>query len=346
MKMKNNTKFITNEASAQVEDFKFSFAANQMRPYINNDGEVCIVGNEGQEISVNGLNVNATLPYDAWKDIDREVLEVSTERLVAVNDLLSRGLTHDVGGIGHTISQWDKISNMTSMYGETSSEEDRQTFDTDSVAIPILHKSFSLPWRARQAAMSVGASLDVTGVNTATRLVSELSEDMMFSGLSVSVGGATVKGYTNFADRNTVSLGTSWTSVTNYQDIIDDVVAMCNAARNDNFHGSYTIYIPNEYEGIMDNDFKVGTGDTRTLRDRILQIASVGEIKVADRLADDNVILVQLTREVVDLATAQDIIAVDWTEDGTFTNNHRVFAALAPRLKSDYDSKCGIVHLS
>ena len=67
-------------------------------------------------------------------------------------------------------------------------------------------------------------------------------------------------------------------------------------------------------------------------------------MKVVDRLADNNVVLVQLTPNVVDLAIAQNMAAVEWTNNAGFTGNHRVFAAWAVRVKDDADGNCGIVH--
>jgi len=76
-----------------------------------------------------------------------------------------------------------------------------------------------------------------------------------------------------------------------------------------------------------------------------MQLSGMAGITVVDRLEDANVIMVQLTRDVVDLAIAQDITTVQWQEMGGMQEKFKVMAVWVPRFKSDFDGKCGICHL-
>jgi uncharacterized linocin/CFP29 family protein len=316
-----------------------------MRPFRDRNGDSCIVVNGKKQ----KINVNATLPYDAWKDIDRRVVMASEDRLTGVNDLINKGLTHDLGSLGVTLSQWDKQSSMTaadvSMNGETAGDEDRLTYTTAAVPVPIFHKDFRISMRAQQASERTGEALDTQTAFVAAQKVAEASEDMIFNGVSgIQLNTDTISGYTNFSSRNTFTIGTAWDLLTDNDDIVDDVVAMMDLARGDGFYGPYCLYIPDEYEGIMDKTLDASSGNPETVRDRLLRIPMVEAVKVVDRLADNNVVLVQLTPNVVDLAIAQNIAAVEWTNNAGFTGNHRVFAAWAVRVKDDADGNCGIVH--
>jgi uncharacterized linocin/CFP29 family protein len=317
------------------------------RPFLNAHGDSVVVANsEGDTVH---SNAPALLQYEEWLDIDRVVIEVAVQRLVGFKDLMNAGLTHSMGSIGQTISLWDRSSDMTpaevSMDGMSEGEEDTLAYQTASVPVPIIHKDFRLNLRRLSSSRIVGESLDITQASIAARLVAEKSEDMLFAGSTVVVDGKAIYGYMTFPDRNTLDINVAWTapSKTGAQ-ILADVQGMIAAQRADRFFGPYVLYVPATYEGILDNDYNPGTSDTRTIRARIMQLSGMQDIRVVDRLADANVLLVQLDRQVVDVAIAQDVSTLQWDENGGLQTKFKVMAVWVPRLKSDYDGRCGICH--
>lgn len=320
---------------------------NAMRPFIDRDGTSKVVAN-GRAIAT---NAPALLRYDEWKDIDRSVIEVATDRLTGVADLIARGLTHPLGSVGLTISLWERSSDMTgadvSMSGVTEGEEDRIEFDYAQVPVPIIHKDFRVNFRHLEASRRMGASIDVTQSAIAARAVAEKSEDMLFVGDStIKVDNSQIYGYTTHPDRNTIDLTETWTnSGKTGAEILTDVQAMLAAARADRMFGPFTMYIPGEYEGVLDNDYNPNTSDTRTVRERIMKLGGIVEIKVADRLPNHNVLLVQMTRDVVDMAIARDVTTVQWDSRGGMQEHFKVMAVWVPRIKSTFDGQSGIVHL-
>lgn len=319
---------------------------NVKRPFIK-DGDSWITVNEsGDVVKANGP---ALLQYEEWLDIDRTVIEIAVKRLVGIKDLISAGLTHSMGSIGQTISLWDRSSDMypadVSMDGASAGEEDTLAYQTQQVPVPIIHKDFRLNLRRLAASRIVGESLDVTQASIAGRLVAEKSEDMLFAGSAVVVDGHAIYGYTTFPDRNTVHIAITWSAPSKTgAEILVDVQALIAAERADQFFGPYKLYVPATYEGVLDNDYNPGTSDTRTIRERIMQLSGIQAIEVVDRLADYNVILVQMDRNTVDLAIAQDVSTVQWQEQGGLQEKFKVLAVWVPRMKSDYDGKCGIAH--
>lgn len=323
------------------------FNVNQMRPFLDANGASRIVVN-GQVLNT---NATATLRYQDWLDIDREVITVAKKRLVGIQDLMSRGLTYSLGSIGIVLSMFERESDMTAaqvtMAPETDGERDRLNYDTQSVPVPFVHKEFQINARALAANAASGVSLDMSSVAGATRKVAETSESMLFAGSAVKVDGSNaIYGYTSHPDRNTVDLSLAWddNSKTGAQ-IVADVMAMVKASRGDRMFGPWVLYIPTDYESKLDEDYKPGTNDNRTIRERILAINGIEEIKVADQLADDTVLLVSLTRETVDLAIGQDITTIQWDEKGGLLSKFKVLACWAPRVKSEFDGRCGVVHL-
>ena len=95
------------------------------------------------------LRTNAVLRKDEWEQLDTAVVEVARERLNAVGDLVSRGLTYEVGnGMGTTIVQHETVSEMTraqvTMDGVTRGENDRVTFSLVSTPLPVIHHDFQI----------------------------------------------------------------------------------------------------------------------------------------------------------------------------------------------------------
>lgn len=318
-----------------------------LRPYINKNGQ-SVIAIDGREITTNAV---ASLRYDEWKDIDRRVIAVATQRLVGVGDLISRGLVHNLGSIGNTIAQWQRSSDITpaqvNMSGVSRGEKDTMNFDTKAVPVPVVFKDFEVNLRRLAASRLMGEALDTSMSDMAARVVAEASEDMLFAGRAIQVDGETIYGYTNHPDRNTASLAKQWTaSNCTGAEILAMVQAMLVLLRADLMFGPYTLYIPGGYETRLDDDFAPGTSDARTIRQRIMQLEGISAIRVADRLAAHNVILVQLERNTVDMAIAQDITTVQWQTMGMLQENYKVMAVWAPRVKSDFDGRSGLCHMS
>ena len=323
--------------------------ARGARPFIDDDGvSKIIVVNGAGKVGKLKINASALLRYDEWKDIDRTVIEAGLLRMPAINDLRSRGLTHPLGSIGQTVSMWETVNDMTeasvAMSAITRGEKDTPTYGNASVPVPIVFKEFSVELRRLEASRRFGAGVDLLGAEIAGRLVGEKSEKMLFQGAGVQVDSNTIYGYINHPNRNTVTLTENWDAVGKTGDeIVGDMQAMLAAARADRYYGPYMVYIPAGYEGILDNDYRAN--DNRTVRQRLLQLSGVSDITVADFLPAHNVLLVQLTRDVVDLAIAQDITTVQWSIQGGMQEEFKVMAVWVPRIKAGPGGESGIVHL-
>lgn len=339
-----------------------SFGGNRLsvharRPYIGKDGKSYISHFDTNTQKWGKIQVNATalLQYDEWKDIDRTVIEIAVKRMAAVNDLRAAGLEHNLGGIGATISLWDRSSDMSgaeiSMDARNRSQMDTVAYATQTVPVPIVHKDFQVEARRLEASRRFGESVDTTAAAIAGRVVAEGTETMLFNGSAINVDGNAIYGYTTHPDRNTVVLSTHWDVLDGSTGanvaILTDVLAMISASRIARHYGPWVLYIPTGYESKMDEDFKGGTSsDTRTVRQRLLAVEGLQDIKVSDFLSANNVIMVSLTKEVVDLAIGQDVTTVQWTNNGGMSEEFKVMAVWVPRIKSDFDGRSGIVHLS
>jgi hypothetical protein len=65
-------------------------------------------------------------------------------------------------------------------------------------------------------------------------------------------------------------------------------------------------------------------------------------IKRAPRLASGLTVVLQMTKDVVDLAIGQDVTPLSWQEFGGLMNEFRVLMAAVPRIKFDANDACGV----
>jgi uncharacterized linocin/CFP29 family protein len=328
------------------------------RPYIatsgRHAGQAVVTVNTGKRDQSGNLvyaerpiNANATLRKDEWIDLDDTIIEAARERLVIVDDLISAGLTYNVGGLGTMIAEWETGSEVTdariSMDGDTVTERDRQEFGLNGVPIPLIHKDWKISERALLASRTRGAALDVTTGQEMARAVARTSEAMIFNGASLSTGGYSIPGLTTYSGRETFTISDWSASGTTPETILAEILAMvAKLETNARAYGPFNIYIPAAYSAKFYQDFKANSD--KTLMDRVLEDPRINAVRVADALATGNVSVVEMTSRNIDLAIASDVTNVQWQSGSGMTNMFKTYAAWAPRIKSDFDGRCGILH--
>ena len=323
-----------------------------LKPYFGQDGQVYVTMMQGgKAVAVPAPHLNATLRKDEWKEMDDALIQIAQERLVGVQDLYSRNLVYRVGnGLGKTLLEYEDISGLTgaeiTMDAVTPTQKDRPTYDLKSLPLPIVHKDFSYNIRALAASRTTGDPLDTTTVQLATREVIEKVESILFIGASsYAYGGGTIYGYMDQPQRNTVTLSTNWdASAKTGAQILDDCKSMKQASIDAKHYGPWILYVPTAYETVLADDFKAESD--KTIRQRILEIQGINEVKVVDKLTANNVLLVQMTSDVVRMVEGMGITTVEWEEGGGFTTNFKVMTIMVPQIRADQDGNSGVTHLS
>jgi len=157
----------------------------------------------------------------------------------------------------------------------------------------------------------------------------------LFTDESYSFGGGVIYSYLNHPSRNEVTI-TAWDdSAKTARGIVDDVLAMKQAAIDAKHYGPYKVYIPTAYETVLDEDYE-DTGTTSTNK-TIRQ-------KVVDTLTANNVVLVQMTQDVVRLVRGMPIQNVEWSVEGKFINKYKVMTIQVPQVRADQEGNSGVVH--
>jgi hypothetical protein len=340
-----------------------------MRPFIGEDGKTYISVFKGGDPKIMSnyttipLQVNGTLRRDEWKVLDDAVMRVARERLVGINDLISRGLTYNLtNAMGTTVLEWHDVSDsmeaVMTMDGVTRGKGDRPVFKHNYIPIPIIHVDYEINSRVLAASRNMGNPLDATSAEHAARRVAEKLEDMLFTDTTYSWGEKdardrnSIYSYVNFPDRNEVIMDTAWTSLTDDSDgtvgkkIVDDVLSMKQASIDARHYGpDWVLYIPTAYETLLDADYDSTTPGT-TIRERIMKISGIKSITVVDRLAANNVLLVEMRSDNVRLIEGIGLQNVEWQTEGRFITKYKVLTIRVPQIRSDQDGKCGIVHLA
>lgn len=325
------------------------------------DGTATSQGSVAQTLLANNMNpnalrTNATLRKEEWIELDQAVVTVAQERLIGVDDLFDNNLTYTLNNaMGTLVLQHETQSDMTAaevtMDGVTRSENDRVTFELVNTPIPITHKDFLINVRALEASRRLGQSLDVTQVQAATRQVVTTLENTLFNGLAA--GGtlgfgpntASLYGYTNRPGRNTFTISTAWTdAAATGETILDDILDALEILHGDNMFGPYVLYLTGPYYIALLDDFKANSD--KSIISRLLEIPELLQIRAADRLAANNAVLVQMTRENVDIIDGIQPTVVSWETNGGMTLNFKVLAIMVPRIKLDQEGNSGIVHMS
>jgi len=333
-----------------------------MRPWIGTDGKAYMTvykgGNPEKPENYKAIQVNAaTLRRDEWKQLDDAVLKVSETRLNGIQDLISNGLTYNLGNaMGTTVLEWHDISDAMeadlTMDGVTRSKGDRPVYQTNYLPIPIIHVDYEINARVLEASRKLGNPLDTTSAERASRKVAEKLENMLFTNTTYSWGTKddrsrnTIYSYLNHPDINTVTLSAHWdASGKTGAQILTDVLNMKQASIDAKHYGPWMLYVPTAYETVLDEDYDTTTPGT-TIRERILKIGGIKGAKVVDTLPADNVLLVQMTSDVVRLIRGLPIQNVEWQTEGKFITKYKVLTIQVPQIRSDQEGNSGIVLLA
>jgi uncharacterized linocin/CFP29 family protein len=333
-----------------------------MRPFIGGDGRAYVTvykgGDPKEPTSYTSIQVNAaTLRRDEWKQLDDAVVKVAEERLGGVDDLISNGLVYNLGNaMGTTVLEWHDVSDAMeaslTMDGVTRGAGDRPVFQHNYLPIPIIHVDYEINARVLEASRRLGNPLDTTAAERAARKVNVKLEQMLFTDTTYSFGEKddrsrnTIYSYINFPDKEEVELTLNWdASGKTGADIIADVLKMKQASIGAYHYGPWMLYIPTAYETVLDEDYDSTTPGT-TIRERIMKISGIKGIKVIDVLPANNILLVQMTSDVVRLVRGLPIQNVEWKTEGQFITKYKVLTIQVPQIRSDQNGKTGIVHMA
>jgi hypothetical protein len=311
-------------------------------------------------LSVETLRALSPLSQDAQRVIDTAVTRVGLDRLVIASDLMSAGLTYDLpNAMSVTELQWDNIPETGGAQRtmHPSARGEFQLPDRASARIPIYLTTddFSMGIRTLLMSQRIGAPLDTTLAESATRRVNEAIEDSVINGATTTggaplqVNGGLVPGIINAPGITKTGFagGEPWNVAGHTGDeVLADVLAMVAAQQANRFWGPYNLYIPTTYGLKLAEDFKTNVSGSIFARLQEPEMQFGGRpiaIRIADMMPTDKIAMVQMTSDVLDLVIGQEPTVVPWTSLDGFTLFWMVLAIVVPRIKVNSNGKTGIV---
>lgn len=294
----------------------------------------------------------STLPERAWKYIDERMIAVAKAELVGIADLASSPDTNiNFDGTSSSVYLRDRVSEVNeakmAMSPDTRGESGALLFDEIGVPLPVTYKDFPVEKRQIDSARRADIPFRTTLIEESTRAVSRMLEETLFNGM-YTAAGSTIYGYTTFPQRNTYTISTSWATATPTE-IFDDVNAMIDLAYGANHYGPFNLYIPREYQVRLNEDYTVGgtpVATNRSIMSRLLELPGLNNIRVSRNLANDNVVLVEMSSSTVQMINGLPMQVIDWEPANSPNWRHtwKVLTIMVPFVYADYDGQCGVVH--
>ena len=212
--------------------------------------------------------------------------------------------------------------------------------------LPITHKDWDIDIRKLNSSGETGEALDTTQAALASRKVAEQIETMLFTGTSsFSYGGGVIYGLMDEPNINTGSLIAHWNdSAATGATVLADTLAMKQASLDAKHYGPWEMFIPSNFETAVDDNYVVNYPGSR--RKRLMEITNLVDIKVADKLTDDNIIFVQLTPDVVRMVEGLPLTNVEWEGQGGMIFNFKVMTINIPQVRADKSGNSGVVRYS
>lgn len=306
-----------------------------------------------QVINSRGVIVNSQLRADEWRMIDSSVQEAATVRLQLVADLRQMNLVRNVPSLGTMTVQYAQISEMTeaevTMEGESRPDRALIDYKLQGSPLPIIHKEFKIGERLLAASRMGGTPLDTSNAAAASRVVAEKQEDLAIDGKSDLVfDGNTLYGITSEPNRLTDTAGNlgggDWGTLSNIIPTIAGAIGALNATTN-NYFGPYMIYAAQtQFNQANLNYYSDGSPDTPA--QRIKKLDGVAGFKALPKLQDGEVVVIQMTPDVIVWWEHMGISVIEWVSPDGMTNFFKVIAVGAPQPKSEYYGNSGIFHIT
>lgn len=338
---------VVQSLEAGVKDLRGSFNPRDADIRVNKRGQFVRVGEDGQP----AMTVNSMLTESEWAEIESVVLEASRYPLRVVSDMRARGLVSPLGSVGSLEARWYTSSAITkatvSMTGRGRAERDLPELLQDAVPVPVIFKEFSIDWRTLAASRRLGDGLDVTTGVEAVRVVAEELESIFVNGnTAVHLNGRPIYGLRTHPNRRTDTAanfgGGSWATATN---ILATVSGMVNAANSQNNFGPFLLYVSQaQYNQAALFRYTDGSGDTPLGVLRALPMIEDVRMLPISVLPAGEVLLLQATREYIEMAEALPIQVREWSSGDGTESMFKVLTIAAPKIKARQGTETGIVH--
>lgn len=290
------------------------------------------------------------IPLDAWRRIDSRAAAIQRDVLTVFNRLSAADQTPM--GVGDLVNFYPQTSDSgevhVSMDGRSEGNADQANVKYNGTPVPVFDSYARFGWRQMEVMRKGGGVIDTTTIANHQRKVAEKMEDMALNGLGgIVVNGNTIYGLRNFPQRSTATHGLTLTSSTGAQ-WLAAFKSMLETLIGDNAFGKVTVFLNyGDWLSASINEFVAGY--PKTILQRLQEIQQIAEIIPASKCTANEIIGIANigTGEWGTILQAMPMVTrpkarANMEDDYVFG----VLAMAAPQLKSDYDGRSQIVHMT
>jgi len=179
-----------------------------------------------------------------------------------------------------------------------------------------------------------------------------LTEQMLLGNASgkasaFTYAGGTIRGYLDHGSRVTFHItapnSSGWTPETFLAEILAGTQDLIDIYRN----GPYVMYMAPAWRVYMENDYvaaNAGTTGTITMRERVLKVSEVQDIRYLYDLSGWDILLVQMDKQTVQEIIGMDWTTVQWESMGGQSLDWLILGIYVPQIRADYDGHLGVAH--
>lgn len=319
----------------------------------------------GIELSVPGMRTLSPLSDKAQVEVDKAVVDVGLERLTFAADLLSEGLRYGLSDpLSVTQVEWDQESKVGGARRTMlpTSRGENALLDRKHLRVPIYCTlgDFNMNIRLLKMSERVGQPLDVSMIKQETRRVNESIEDACLYG-ATTLDGQTLTDSSYTAPglltppgtANTITNSVDWTAAnvigTTGPAMVADVISMAQKLAQAFKYGPYNLYVGTNAGITIQGQFVQYHPATIQSMLEGLQFGGRNlKVRIADRLPNtvggptQQVVLVQMTDDVVEIIDGQAPTVVPYTSLDGWTLFWTILAIQVPRVRADYNGNSGI----
>lgn len=292
----------------------------------------------------------APIPLDAWRRVDTRGAMIQRDVLQVFNRLSAANSTPI--GVGDIVSFYPQISDSgevhVSMDGRSEGKADQANVKYAGTPVPVFDSYARMGWRQMEVIRKGGGLIDTETIANHQRKVAEKLEDVALNGLSsIAVNGNTIYGLRTFPQRNTATHGLTLASSTGAQ-WLTAFAALLNQLIGDNAYGRATVFL-NYGDWLYASINEFVAGYPKTILQRLQEIQQIAEIVPCSKIPANELI------GVANLATGEwgtMLSAMPLTTRPKARANPEddyvfgVLAMAAPQLRSDYDGRSQIAHIT
>lgn len=325
-----------------------------LRPWRGKDGNSYITrcmgtNDNGEPVYRNFLtNTPALLRREDWLKIDRKIQWQAKQRLRFWDDIYSanpfdipNGM--EVMSIQHAIANGEADAKIA-MDPVDKSERTRPTLELVQIPVPVLFSDGEFSARELAVSRGSGMPLDTTNIELAGRKIGETLEKWSLGLVdSFAFANGTIYGATNFPYTLTGTMTDPESGGYDPKTTVNEILSIIQQLEQFFYYGPYNLYYSNKWGQFMDRDYSTQYAG-ETLRTRLAKVAKINSIKTLDFLPDFSILLVQMTRNVVEGVNGMDIQTVQWEENGGFTMMFKVLCINFPRFRFDSNRRTGVAY--